>query len=74
MRSKAWLAAPVLLAHAEVTENIKYFSMGPKLRYPTVVVIGMKTKQNKLGSVVLSRVRVLTAMYDGAAKTNHNIQ
>ncbi len=30
-------AAPVLLAHAEVTENIKYFSMGPKLRYPTVL-------------------------------------
>ncbi len=28
--------APVLLAHAEVTENIKYFSMGPKLRYPPV--------------------------------------
>ena len=29
-------AAPVLLAHADVTENIKYFSMGPKLRHPTV--------------------------------------
>ncbi len=28
--------APVLLAHAEVTENIKYISMGPKLRYPEV--------------------------------------
>ena len=28
-------AAPVLLAHANVTKNIKYFSMGPKLRYPT---------------------------------------
>ena len=25
MRSKAWLAAPVLLTHAEVTENIIYF-------------------------------------------------
>ena len=34
MRSKAWLAAPVLLAHAEVTQNIISFSMGPKLRYP----------------------------------------
>ena len=31
MRSKAWLAA-----HAEVTKNINIFSMGPKLRYPTV--------------------------------------
>ena len=29
-------AAPVLLAHANVTENINIFSMGPKLRYPTV--------------------------------------
>jgi hypothetical protein len=25
MRSKAWLAAPVLLAHAEVTKNIIFF-------------------------------------------------
>ncbi len=33
MRSKVWLAAPVLLAHAEVTENIIFLSMGPKLRY-----------------------------------------
>ncbi len=32
IRSKAWLAAPVLLAHADVTKNIKYFLMGPKLR------------------------------------------
>jgi hypothetical protein len=37
MRSKARLAAPVLLAHAEVTKKIILFSMGPKLRYPTVV-------------------------------------
>ena len=29
--------APVLLAHDEVTENIKYFSMGPKLRHPAVL-------------------------------------
>ena len=29
-------AAPVLLAHANVTENINIFSMGQKLRYPTV--------------------------------------
>jgi hypothetical protein len=29
-------AAPVLLAHADVTKNIKYFSMGPKLRHLTV--------------------------------------
>jgi hypothetical protein len=29
-------AAPVLLAHAEVTENIKYFYMGPKLRHTAV--------------------------------------
>ena len=29
-------AAPVLLAHANVTENINIFSMGPKLRYPGV--------------------------------------
>ena len=36
MRSKAWLAAPVLLAHANVTENINTYSMGPKLRYTTV--------------------------------------
>jgi hypothetical protein len=36
MRSKAWLAAPVLLAHANVTKNINILSMGPKLRYPTV--------------------------------------
>ncbi len=36
MRSKAWLAAPVLLAHAEVTEIIIFSSMGPKLRYPMV--------------------------------------
>ena len=25
MRSKAWLAAPVLLAHADVTKNILFF-------------------------------------------------
>ena len=51
MRSKAWLAvramqasrsdtraaAPVLLAHTDVTKNIKYFSMAPKLRHPAVV-------------------------------------
>ena len=36
MRSKVWLAASVLLAHADVTKNIKYFSMGPKLRHLTV--------------------------------------
>ena len=30
-------AAPVLLAHAEVTKNIILFSMGPKLRYPAVL-------------------------------------
>ncbi len=34
MRSKAWLAAPGLLAHAEVTENIVFVIMGPKLRHP----------------------------------------
>ncbi len=28
--------APFLLAHAEATKNINIFSMGPKLRYPTV--------------------------------------
>ncbi len=33
---KAWLAAPVLLAHAEVTKSIIIFSMGPKLGYPAV--------------------------------------
>jgi hypothetical protein len=37
MRSKAWLAAPVLLAHAEVTKKHNIFSKGPKLRYPTVI-------------------------------------
>ncbi len=35
MRSKAWLAALGLLAHADVTKN-SIFSMGPKLRYPAV--------------------------------------
>jgi hypothetical protein len=30
-------AAPVLLARANVTENIDISSMGPKLRYPTVL-------------------------------------
>ncbi len=30
-------AAPVLLAHANVTENINILSMGPKLRYPMVL-------------------------------------
>jgi hypothetical protein len=37
------VAAPVLLAHAEVTKNIKYFSMGPKLRHPAVLcfIIGL---------------------------------
>ena len=38
MRSEAWLAAPCLLAHANVTENINIFSMGPRLRYPTEIV------------------------------------
>ena len=28
-------AAPVLLAHAEVTANIMFFTMGPTLTYPT---------------------------------------
>ena len=37
MRSEAWLAAPVLLAHADITKNIKYFLMGPKLWHPTVL-------------------------------------
>ena len=32
---------PGLLAHANVTKNIKYFSMGPKLRYPTVQDMGL---------------------------------
>ncbi len=31
-------AAPGLLAHANVTEIIKHFSMGPKLRHTAVVV------------------------------------
>ena len=38
MRSKAWLAAPVLLAHAEVP-NTLYFSMGPKLTNPVVFLL-----------------------------------
>ncbi len=29
-------AAPVLLAHADVTKNIILYSMGPKLRHPAV--------------------------------------
>ena len=33
-------AAPVLLAHANVTEIINIFSMGPKLRYPMVMLQG----------------------------------
>ncbi len=32
--------AAVLLAHAEVTENIVYCSMGPKLRSPMVCAAG----------------------------------
>ena len=31
-------AAPVLLAHTEVTKNRLFFDMGPKLRYPVVCV------------------------------------
>ncbi len=39
LRSKAWLAAPVLLAHAEVTANIICFSNGSKtLGTPAVLV------------------------------------
>jgi hypothetical protein len=34
-------AATVLLAHANVTKNIKYFSMGPKLRHLTVPALGI---------------------------------
>ena len=30
MRSKAWLAAPVLIAHVEVTKKHKYFFNGSK--------------------------------------------
>jgi hypothetical protein len=30
-------AAPVHLAHTNVTKNVKYFSMGPKLRHPPVL-------------------------------------
>ncbi len=37
--SSTHAAAPVLLAHAEVTKNINIFSMGPKLRYPTVASV-----------------------------------
>jgi hypothetical protein len=40
MCSKAWLAAPVLLAHAKVTKTIICFSMGPKRRHPAVVTVG----------------------------------
>ena len=36
-------AAPVLLAHADVTENIKYFLMGPKLRHPAVGMMPIKS-------------------------------
>ena len=38
MRSKAWLAAPVLLAHAEVTKNTIFFQWVRNLGTPTVPV------------------------------------
>ncbi len=38
MRSKARLAAPVLLAHVEATKKHSIFSMGLKLRYLTVAL------------------------------------
>jgi hypothetical protein len=44
MRSKAWLAA-----HADVTENITFVSMGPKLRHPAV-----PTSCDPAGHVLLS--------------------
>ncbi len=39
-------AAPVLLAHAEVTKNIIRFSMGPKLRYPPVPAYATDVQRN----------------------------
>ncbi len=40
--------APVLLAHANVTENINILSMGPKLRYPTVQFDMKRTEQSQV--------------------------
>ncbi len=69
MRSKVWLAAPVLLAHAEVTEYIKYFSMGPNLRHPAVTcvfVFFFKTPQHGvvvntvLAAAIACKVAVFT--------------
>jgi hypothetical protein len=36
-RKRAIFSCPSDFAHAEVTKNMLYFSMGPKLRYPTVM-------------------------------------
>ncbi len=49
MRLKAWLAAPVLFAQAEVTKNVKLFSMGPKLRYPAVATCTRNCQPRRAG-------------------------
>ena len=46
MYSKAWLATPVLLAHAEVTKKHNIFSMGPKLRYPAGTISDNRSRSN----------------------------
>ncbi len=48
-------AAPVLLAHAEVTKNKIYFSMGPKLRYPGGGTGYCKCRVKGLTTYVLTR-------------------
>ena len=55
MRSKVWLAVPVLLAHAEVAKNIILFSMGPKLRHPMVLYLEMRGQH-----CYCMRIRVLS--------------
>ena len=77
MRSKAWLAAPVLLAHAEVT-NIKYFSMGPKLRYPVVYHLQAAPLLNAVATVGPIAITVdasawsayESGVFDGCSSTN----
>ncbi len=48
-------AAPVLLAHAEVTKSVIYISVGPKLRYPAVVLIRNTTSTAVIEGLALPR-------------------
>jgi hypothetical protein len=52
-------AVPVLLAHAEVTKNIKYFSMGPNINYVCTCCVQISGCINVSANGVVDSLRTL---------------